>query len=198
MPFWSRAQALSLFAKSNRVDGAPKAINGKLSIRFTEGGNSVLFEDGVLVTDLDIEMTGTGNILSIGQGSKLGGRFSLSGAAKISIGFETELEGTCKLSAAEGRSILIGNNCLLCSATIRTSDVRPVFDATSGRRLNEPEDITLGNHVLVSHEAYIARGVEIADGAVIGAHAVVTLRVRENCAVAGNPAVEIRDNVRWK
>ncbi|SCW66713.1 transferase hexapeptide (six repeat-containing protein) [Rhizobium mongolense subsp. loessense] len=198
MLFWSRSRALSLFAKRNRVDGAPKAINGNLNIRFAEGGNSVLFEDDILVSNLDIEMTGTGNVLSVGRGSILGGKIALSDAATIIIGVETTLAGTCMLSAAEGRRILIGNNCHLFSATVRTSDVRPVFDSSRNRRLNEPEDVRLGNHVLVSHEAYIARGVEIADGAVIGSRAVVTLSVRENCAVAGNPAVVVRDNVQWK
>lgn len=53
-------------------------------------------------------------------------------------------------------------------------------------------DTHVGNDVWVGREATIMPGVTIGDGAVIGAHSVVTKDVRPYEIVAGNPARHIR------
>jgi acetyltransferase-like isoleucine patch superfamily enzyme len=52
--------------------------------------------------------------------------------------------------------------------------------------------IDIGNDVWIGQGACIRRGVKIGDGAVIGAHAVVTKDVEPYAMVAGNPARVIR------
>lgn len=47
----------------------------------------------------------------------------------------------------------------------------------------------IGNDVWIGHGAFIAAGVRIGDGAIVGAHAVVTRDVPAFSVVAGNPAV---------
>lgn len=54
------------------------------------------------------------------------------------------------------------------------------------------EDTVIGNDVWVGTGALILSGVNIGDGAVIGARAVVASDVRPYAVVAGNPAREIR------
>ncbi len=53
-------------------------------------------------------------------------------------------------------------------------------------------DIIIGNDVWIGYRCYIKAGITIADGAVIGAHAVVTRNVPPYAIVAGNPARIIR------
>jgi acetyltransferase-like isoleucine patch superfamily enzyme len=51
---------------------------------------------------------------------------------------------------------------------------------------------TIGNDVWIGVHAFIRSGVSVGDGAVIGAHAVVTKDVEPYAVVAGNPARQIR------
>lgn len=53
-------------------------------------------------------------------------------------------------------------------------------------------DTVIGNDVWIGYHATIMPGIHIGDGAVIGAHAVVTKDVPPYTIVGGNPAKEIR------
>jgi acetyltransferase-like isoleucine patch superfamily enzyme len=53
-------------------------------------------------------------------------------------------------------------------------------------------DIVVGNDVWIGRGAKILSGVTVADGAVVGAYAVVTRDVRPYAIVVGNPARELR------
>lgn len=69
-------------------------------------------------------------------------------------------------------------------------------------------DTIVGNDVWIGRSATIMPGVEIGDGAIIGAHAIVGRNVPPYTIVAGNPAREIRkrfdektivelQNIKW-
>lgn len=58
--------------------------------------------------------------------------------------------------------------------------------------IEQPGDTIVGNDVWIGREATILPGVTIGDGAVIGAHSVVTKDVAPYEIVAGNPARPIR------
>jgi len=69
-------------------------------------------------------------------------------------------------------------------------------------------DTVVGNDVWIGRSATIMPGVEIGDGAIIGAHAIVGRNVPPYTIVAGNPAREIRkrfdektivelQNIKW-
>lgn len=75
-------------------------------------------------------------------------------------------------------SVVIGAYCSLADG------VR--FDLRGGGR------IVVGNDVWIGRGAVVCGGVRIADGAVIGARAVVTQDVRAYAIVAGEPAREVR------
>lgn len=53
-------------------------------------------------------------------------------------------------------------------------------------------DVLIGNDVWIATESIIMSGVNIGDGAVIGARAVVTKNVPPYTIVAGNPAVVVK------
>jgi virginiamycin A acetyltransferase len=59
-------------------------------------------------------------------------------------------------------------------------------------RLPVPGDTVVGNDVWIGREATILPAITIGDGAVVGAHSVVTRDVAPYAIVAGNPAREIR------
>ncbi|MDG4895551.1 CatB-related O-acetyltransferase [Mesorhizobium sp. WSM4976] len=65
---------------------------------------------------------------------------------------------------------------------------QPSPDASLGKR----RGIRVGNDVWIGRNAAILPGVTISDGAVIGAHAVVTKDIPPYAVVAGNPARVVR------
>jgi maltose O-acetyltransferase len=56
--------------------------------------------------------------------------------------------------------------------------------------------VTIGDRVWIGYRAIILPGIEIGEGAVVGAGAVVTKDVPPFTIVAGNPAVKIGDRPR--
>lgn len=62
---------------------------------------------------------------------------------------------------------------------------------------NPVAPISIGNHVWIGTNAIILKGVDIGDGAVVAAGAVVTRSVPPRCIVAGNPAKIVKENVEW-
>jgi virginiamycin A acetyltransferase len=58
--------------------------------------------------------------------------------------------------------------------------------------IEQPGDTIIGNDVWIGRQAVIMPGVSIGDGAIIGAHSIVTKNVGPYEIVAGNPARVIR------
>ena len=58
--------------------------------------------------------------------------------------------------------------------------------------------IHIGNHVWIGTRATILKGVDIGEGAIIAAGAVVTHDVPPHSIVGGVPAKVIAENVKWK
>lgn len=66
-----------------------------------------------------------------------------------------------------------------------------------GGRINNAKDIIIGNHVWITANAIIQKGVTISDGAVIATCSVVTKDVPANCIAAGMPAKVVKENIEW-
>ena len=63
---------------------------------------------------------------------------------------------------------------------IRTSDSHPIFNQTTGERINHAKDVIIGNNVWIAAHATIMKGVHIGDGSIVGFGSVVTIDVAEN------------------
>ncbi|MCA9029497.1 MAG: hypothetical protein KDA66_01745 [Planctomycetaceae bacterium] len=85
-----------------------------------------------------------------------------------------------------GQHATVSQYAFLCSATHDISDPHM-------RLISRP--IHIDNQAWVCARAFIAPGVHVATGAVVGAQAVVTRDVEEWTVVAGNPAREIKKRV---
>lgn len=92
------------------------------------------------------------------------------------------------------QKIEIGDNCLLAdSVHIYDHDHRyETLEIPLSQQGYATRPVKIGNNVWMGAKATILKGVTIADGAVIGAGAVVTKDVPPFAVVAGNPARVIR------
>lgn len=60
------------------------------------------------------------------------------------------------------------------------------------------QPVQIGEHVWLGIRSVVLKGVEIGDGAIVAAGAVVTKNVASKSIVAGVPAKCVRDGIEWK
>lgn len=106
----------------------------------------------------------------------------------ITVGKNVFINACCRFQDQGGITIgdctLIGHN-----TTIATLN----HDFSPAYRTNiTPKSVVIGKNVWIGSDSTILPGVEIGDGAIIGAGSVVTKNVEPNCIVAGNPAKVIK------
>jgi acetyltransferase-like isoleucine patch superfamily enzyme len=125
-------------------------------------------------------------------------RIVLKRDALLEIGAGTNFNGKCEIFLHEPSAVRIGPRCLFASEVyIATSDMHSVIDVASGKRINAPRDVTIGEHVWVGTRASVLKGADIGAGSVVGLGAVVTKTFPPCSAVAGNPAKLVRSGVSW-
>jgi acetyltransferase-like isoleucine patch superfamily enzyme len=109
-------------------------------------------------------------------------------AGTLTIGDRTFLDGdsriVCTTAVTIGSRVAMGWGCNILDCD---------FHIIDGAPMNAP--VTIGDDVWIGINATILKGVEIGDGAVVAAGAVVTRDVPAHALVAGNPAVVLRDEV---
>jgi acetyltransferase-like isoleucine patch superfamily enzyme len=93
---------------------------------------------------------------------------------------------------ADGAEILLGGEHHKERATGYPLEFLPMMDGIRMQHISDHAttkgNVVIGNDVWIGHRALILSGVTIADGAVIGASAVVTHNVEPYSIVAGSPA----------
>jgi acetyltransferase-like isoleucine patch superfamily enzyme len=122
----------------------------------------------------------------------------VASGARISIGERTTMVGGT-ISAHEAGAIVIGPDCQFSlDVFMDVSDMHPIYDGTSGDRINPAKDIVIGEHVWLGLRVIVLKGARIGAGSVAAAGSIVGGEVPERVCVAGAPARVIREDVRWE
>lgn len=191
----------------------PFAVNNGLQLRGKlHSGRKTTFSCKGLLQNLCIKIIGENNSISIEECARLKNcRIYINGNNNrivihsncLLIDTELYLEDDCglieidsgtliccktQLAVIEGCAIRIGENCLFSSEIVaRTGDSHSIIDQ-NGKRINNSQNIELGNHVWVGNKVSILKGTTIADDTIIGTGSIVTKSFTEgHCAIAGNP-----------
>lgn len=130
-----------------------------------------------------------------------GCRLNPGAQGKIAIGKNFVMGDYCQIEAME--SVQIGDNVLLASKVYIGDSSHGIYNGISqsspklapDKRDIVSEPIKIGNNVWIGNAAIILMGIQIGDGAVIGAGSVVTHDVPPGVIVAGSPARIIK---RWR
>jgi acetyltransferase-like isoleucine patch superfamily enzyme len=186
--------------ENNQIDIAPDTLaqlNGRLELSGT--GNRVSIAAPYACGNI-LLLIGGGSTLTIAAECMLGDLFVYAcNRGNIRVGFNSKFNGHVRLMAHEPGSIAIGDGCLIAGGTeISVSDMHSIVSIDSGLRVNPPRNVTVGNRVWIGAHALILKGTAIGNGSIVGANAVVTRDVPENCAAAGNPARVVKDRVTWR
>ncbi|WP_208321889.1 acyltransferase [Paramicrobacterium chengjingii] len=187
---------------SVQYDGEPLSTN--INVTFKGTNNQLIVETPARIDRLTLAFDCNNAIVRIASNSrKQGSLLRLSARVgedcSIRIGKNVTMTATCFLTAAEGTSITIGNDCMIASNNeIRTHDGHPIFDVRSGKRTNTARSISIGNHVWLAKDAVVLSGAEVGDGSVIGHRSVVTKKIPNNCIAVGAPARVVRRDIAWE
>ncbi|MDF1706237.1 MAG: DapH/DapD/GlmU-related protein [Aeromicrobium sp.] len=113
------------------------------------------------------------------------------GSSNISIGGGTFINYGCRFNSHG--SIRIGRNCNIAMEVLFVTTTHEI--GSQQRRAGEPSSrsIAIGDGVWIGARATILPGVNIGDGAIIAAGAVVTADCEANVLYAGVPARALRE-----
>jgi len=177
-----------------------RALNIGLEIQPGAKGNIVVIGDGTRVPSR-IRIYGNDNIAIFGDNItwplEIDLRFSSSGSVFF-FGREGSSNGSEIILEGDECHAILGDDCMLAADTsIRTSDLHGIGDVGTNRWLNPPAAVLIEPHVWIGHGAMIAKGVTIGHDSVIGARALVTREIPSGSIAAGTPAKVIKSDVNW-
>ncbi len=128
--------------------------------------------------------------IKIGKGSQLNLRTYLMGPGKLVVGDYTHVNPGCLIDYRGGieigSSVSISHRVMLVTGGHDVSS--PVFEESHA-------PIKIGDHVWIGAGAIILKGVEIGEGAVVAAGAVVNKDVPPFTVVGGVPAKKIGERI---
>jgi len=184
-------------ASGNVIVGKPRACVSSF-IEFAASNCRVEISDGVSFRNAKIKMTADNGLLRIGSRSTIKNTIRVGLDSSVIIGKRLSCTGSGILSAAEGTSVTIGDDCMFSvSFDIRSDHAHPIFDRSTGKRVNKSKSLVVGNHVWLGPQALIYPGAHVGDGSVIGARSLVSGIVPPHCIAVGVPARVTRRNIVW-
>jgi acetyltransferase-like isoleucine patch superfamily enzyme len=124
--------------------------------------------------------------------------WNLSLDGHIIIGDYTYFNDGCRIDSGAESKVSIGRHCAIGRYVHITSKTHDFSHPTTNDD-QEPikhieQDTTIGDHVWIGDKAFINKGVQVGDYAIIGANAVVIRDVNPFEIVGGVPARHIRYN----
>lgn len=181
---------------------------GKISIKFRGRNNRVVVAPGARVGRLTGQFDGNDGSLTIGTHHNWPGgkwapagqwHFRLGEQSSIVIGEDVSCTNSCVISAVEGTTVTLGDDCMLAAdCQIRADDAHAIYDVRSGTRVNTSRSIVIEDHVWLGVGTMVLGGASIGSGSVTGARAVITKPVPNNAIAAGNPARIVRRDIAWE
>ena len=154
---------------------------------FPNNTRSVLNIHGSLVCN-GMTRLGKGTSISIAKGSK------------IELGNNFGITSNSSIIASGQKNISFGDNCLLSwDILVMNTDFHKIYHQQNKSRLNDVEDIVIGNNVWIGCKSTVLKGASIADNCVIAAGSIVTGSLSyENAIYGGIPAKKIKEDVYWE
>lgn len=187
---WGLRVRLKLRRLSLQIQGPDNAIhigaNSSIecAIRIVGSGNRIRIGSDCYFTQTTIDVVSDRSTIDIGDGTAICGNH---------MGYSH------LLAKGTGTEIHIGKSCLISyGIDARTTDSHSIRSTLDERLINPPKNIRIGDHVWVGARTMILKGAIVGDGSIIGAGSIVTKPIASNVLAVGQPAREIRSNIRWE
>lgn len=170
----------------------------KTKVRIYGNNNKVIFAKDMLLQNTVINVHGDNNKIIVGDKTRLIGPIYITvrDGGSLIIGEKSSIRGvTFEISEA---AIKIGASCMFSyEILLRNHDSHKVLSIETGKVINKPADIVLGDHVWVCEKATVMKGVSVGNDSIIALGALVTKDVPNNSVAAGIPAKITKTNISW-
>ena len=182
----------------NEIINPSNSVATEAAISFGGKCNQLTIKEGANLRKIAAEFRGSNAKISI-EACRASLIILIGSNSEISIESGTSSTGTIYMTAFEGSSISVGKDCMFAGGVqIRADDAHPIFDITTGKRVNRSKPVRIGDHVWLCEGAVILNGSEIGSGSIIGTRSIVKGKITNNCVAAGAPARVTRKNVAWE
>ena len=162
--------------------------------------NTIEIKNEAVVSNLLIYVRGDNHKLTIGKNCivKSGEIFFENENCEIVIGQKTTIESARIAATEKNTKITIGDDCMLSYfIEIRTSDSHSIIDKETMKRINNAQNIVIGNHVWIGAYTLVLKGVTIGHDSIVGAKSLVNKSIPDSTIAAGIPAKVKRSNITW-
>lgn len=164
--------------------------------------NRLIVDERAKLARVTVRFDGDDACVRIGPGSSAGTSdwyIRVGHGCLVTIGANVTTTKQCIITAAERSYVSIGEDVMIASeCQIRTNDGHAIYDVGTGARVNPSADIEIGDHVWLSWGVFVMGGSRVGDGTVVGARAIVTSDIPNNCVAVGSPARVVRSDVAWE
>lgn len=115
--------------------------------------------------------------------------------ARLKIGVDFSSNVLCNFFVY--RMIEFGNDCFCgWNVSVCDGDGHFITDQTTGKVLNHPKEIHIGNHVWLCSNVTVMKGVSITDSVVVARNSLVLKSCeKSNSIYGGSPAKVIKENI---
>lgn len=171
-------------------------LRNKLRIR---GNLDIDISKDAKLVGCRISVKGDNNKLVIDDGSILRNVYLefIGNDCSIIIGKNCMIGHNSYLSAREGRTLLLKDNCALSrNVKVMTSDGHPIYK--KDKVINHGRDITLESNVWIADNVTILKGVTIGHNSIVGINSTLTKTIDSNVIAAGNPATVVKEGIHWE
>ena len=190
----------------DKVNEVIRKLPSGLSIEIEGNNNRIELEFPLKISGVKIVMEEDNNLFSI-KSTTHGFKdayFRVSNQSSIIIGKDSEIgNGNLRCILKDNykvpHKLVIGDGVHIARDTlIRTADGQFFIDAETGRPLDPPGDIIIGNNVWIMTNCMIIKNAYIPDGCAVAAKSFVNKKFdEENCLIGGTPAKVLKHNVTW-
>ncbi len=185
--------------RNNQVDVDPSiSVAPGFQITLLGNHNHLIIGANTIFGGGMIELRNHESSIAIGPRCKLTGNMRCrADNTHIKIGAETTMM-MAQITLHEAGRIHLGEDCMLSGdITMDVSDMHSILDKGTGKRLNPPRDIEIGDHVWLAHGVRVMKGAQIGAHSVIGSRAMVLGEIPAHSVAVGVPARVIRSGVTW-
>ncbi|MEQ1952752.1 hypothetical protein [Mesorhizobium sp. CN2-181] len=135
----------------------------------------------------------------IGKNCFFNGRITLKGSGQTVVFGDQSTAQDVHIICVEDCHVHIGKWCMLSrEIEIRTSDAHSIIDPKTGKRVNSPASIEIGDHVWVGMRAIVNKGAIVPSDSVVAAMSFMNGQFEEQGVIlAGAPARIVKRGVTW-
>lgn len=187
--------------RNNKINRSKKSIFRKVKFQIIGNNNIINVGSRSRLRNVVFEIKGNNNTIHLDERITFmeAGYFLIVGDnCSINIGSSTLFRDGSLFVGESNTSIKIGEACFCGIVTISTSDFHSVIDLKTGKRINQPDSITIGDNIWINNGVSIRKGALISNDSIIAPNALVNKKfVVPNVILAGQPARVIKEGITW-